>query len=73
MRTWKMVAAAAVMLMIGGTVWYALNNNSDKSTPAAMAVNEPSQNKALATEPNVPAGQQSAATETGVASAKTAA
>ncbi|HTE24489.1 anti-sigma factor family protein [Flavitalea sp.] len=28
MRSWKMVAAAAVLLMIGGTLWYALDNTT---------------------------------------------
>ena len=32
MRTWKMVAAAAVMLMIAGTVWYALDAKTAGAT-----------------------------------------
>ena len=44
MRTWKMVAAAAVLFMIGGTVWYALNSSTGTGT-TTLAGNDPAQVK----------------------------
>jgi hypothetical protein len=73
MRSWKMVAAAAVLFMIGGTVWYTLNNQTgDGKGPAGVA-----SNNQLPAEPPVldnttkPTEQQPSATDnntTGLAS-----
>lgn len=51
MRTWKMVAAAAVLLMIGGTVWYALNNSGGNGI-TTLAGNEPAPVKITPARPS---------------------
>jgi len=40
MRSWKMAAAAAVLLMISGTVWYTANNRSTDPSEGGLATND---------------------------------
>ena len=40
MRSWKMAAAAAVLLMISGTVWYTMNNGSTDPSQGGLATND---------------------------------
>ena len=73
MRSWKMVAAAAVLFMIGGTVWYTLNNQTGNGKGPGIVAS----NNQLPVKPPVsdnttkPTGQQSSLTgknATGLAS-----
>ncbi|RYY13589.1 MAG: hypothetical protein EOO04_31640 [Chitinophagaceae bacterium] len=51
MRSWKMVAAAAVLLMIGGTVWYALSTNGGTANDEnSLATNNPAVRQPAATD-----------------------
>jgi hypothetical protein len=56
MRTWKIAAAAAVMLMIGGTVWYALNTGTRNNLSPGLATqtgvqSKPANNDAAVKDP----------------------
>jgi len=47
MRSWKMAAAAAVLLMISGTVWYTVNNRSTDPSQSGLATNDKPAQKSL--------------------------
>jgi hypothetical protein len=64
MRSWKMIAAAAMFLMIGGTAWYALSDKAgkDNDSNGLASGNPPAVKTPVADKPNIPVGQPSTPT-----------